>query len=45
MAGSQAVVSTLVAMEFLFDVVFVSVASAFFALAIGYVFLCDRLMK
>ena len=32
-------------MEFLLDVVFISVASGFFALAIGYVFLCDRLMK
>lgn len=32
-------------MEFLLDVVFVSIASAFFALAIGYVLLCDRLMK
>ena len=32
-------------MAFLLDVVFVGVASAFFALAIGYVVLCDRLMK
>jgi len=32
-------------MEFLLDVVFVSVTSAFFALAIGYVLLCERLMK
>jgi hypothetical protein len=32
-------------MEFLVDVVFVSIASAFFALAIGYVLLCDRLTK
>ena len=32
-------------MDFLLDVVFISVASAFFALAIGYVPLCDRLMK
>jgi hypothetical protein len=32
-------------MEFLLDVVFVSLASAFFALAIGYVLVCDWLMK
>ena len=32
-------------MEFLLDVVFVSLGSAFFALAIGYVLVCDRLMK
>jgi len=32
-------------MDFLLDVVFMSIASAFFALAIGYVLLCDRLMK
>jgi hypothetical protein len=32
-------------MEFLLDVLFASVASAFFALAIGYVLLCDRLIK
>jgi hypothetical protein len=32
-------------MAFLLDVVFVSIASSFFALAIGYVLVCDRLMK
>ena len=45
MARLQAPFSTLVLMEFLLDVVFVSIACAFFALAIGYVLLCDRLMK
>ena len=32
-------------MAFLLDIVFVTIASAFFALAIGYVLVCDRLMK
>ena len=45
MAGLEAAFSTLGHMEFLLDVVFVSVAGAFFALATGYVLLCDRLMK
>ena len=45
LARSQEPLSTLVLMEFLLDVLFASVASAFFALAIGYVLLCDRLMK
>ena len=45
MACLEAAFSTLDGMEFLLDIVFVSIASAFFALALGYVLICDRLMK
>ena len=45
MVPLQAALSTLSAMEFLIDIVFASIVSAFFALAIGYVLMCERLMK